>query len=172
MTLLRFDGACKGNPGKGGSAAVIYQNNDPTPVHVCYYYHPSKTTNNITEYTGLLAGLKMCLANNLTNVTVEGDSKLVIEQVFGSWACKHSNMIPLCQEAKNLKKQFTSITGRWIPRDQNQDADYYSNLAIQLKLNQGDPGWFTIANKLTQAHKPPKKPNILAQLQATAVAVP
>lgn len=129
--ILRFDGACKGNPGPGGSAAVIYKDNKK--IHVCYYYHSKKVTNNVAEYYGLLGGLQSCLEMGFTNIMVEGDSKLVIEQVFGTWQCKDKKMIALCAKAKELKKQFVSIFGRWIPREQNTDADYYSNIAITQK---------------------------------------
>ena len=46
--LLRFDGASRGNPGEGGSSAVIYKNNEI--IDKCYYYHPKPVTNNVAEY--------------------------------------------------------------------------------------------------------------------------
>jgi len=140
--LLRFDGASKGNPGLGGSAAVLYKDNEI--VDICYYYHPKKVTNNVAEYFGLLGGLNMCLSHGYTNIMVEGDSKLVIEQVFGTWNCKDKKMISLCAKAKEIKKRFISIFGKWIPREKNIDADYYSNQAILEKSLKGHLNWFII----------------------------
>ena len=129
--LLRFDGACRGNPGEGGSAAVIYKDNEI--IDKCYYYHPKTVTNNIAEYYGLIGGLNMCIEKGYDNIFVEGDSKLVIEQVFGKWNCSHKNLIPLNNQIKKIKKLFVSIYGKWIPREENGDADEYSNIAINKK---------------------------------------
>ena len=152
--LLRFDGACRGNPGEGGSAAVIYKNNEI--IDKCYYYHPKPVTNNVAEYYGLLGGLNMCIEKGYDNIFVEGDSKLVIEQVFGKWNCSHKNMIPLNNQIKKIKKQFVSIYGKWIPREENGDADEYSNVAINKKNSIGEK-WFYIDNNININNKSKQK---------------
>lgn len=141
--LLRFDGACRGNPGIGGSAAVLFKDNEI--IDKCYYYHTKQVTNNITEYYGLIGGLNMCLEKGYTNIFVEGDSKLVIEQIFGKWQCTHENIVPLYNTVNNLKKQFISIYGRWIPREINIEADRYSNIAIDQRNTIGN-NWFILNN--------------------------
>lgn len=161
--LLRFDGASKGNPGVGGSAAVLFKDNKI--IEITYYYHPKAVTNNVAEYYGLIIGLKMALAKGHTNIFVEGDSKLVIEQVFGTWKCKHPNMIPLCNEVKELKKQFTSIHGRWIPREENGDADNYSNVAIEKKASVG-----IVSLSTPIAAAAPKKQQTIMEAFAAAAA--
>ena len=143
--LLRFDGASRGNPGEGGSAAVIYKDNEI--IDKCYYYHPKTVTNNIVEYYGLLGGLNMCIEKGYDNIFVEGDSKLVIEQVFGKWNCSHKNLIPLNNQINKIKKLFVSIYGKWIPREENGDADEYSNIAINKKNSIGEK-WFYIDNNI------------------------
>ena len=152
--LLRFDGACRGNPGEGGSSAVIYKNNEI--IDKCYYYHPKPVTNNVAEYYGLLGGLNMCIEKGYDNIFVEGDSKLVIEQVFGKWNCSHKNMIPLNNQIKKIKKQFVSIYGKWIPREENGDADEYSNVAINKKNSIGEK-WFYIDNNININNKSKQK---------------
>ena len=152
--LLRFDGASRGNPGEGGSSAVIYKNNEI--IDKCYYYHPKPVTNNVAEYYGLLGGLNMCIEKGYDNIFVEGDSKLVIEQVFGKWNCSHKNMIPLNNQIKKIKKQFVSIYGKWIPREENGDADEYSNVAINKKNSIGEK-WFYIDNNININNKSKQK---------------
>lgn len=152
---LRFDGASKGNPGPGGSAAVLWKNDEP--LHACYYFHHRPVTCNIAEYYGLIGGLRMALAHGYKNIHVEGDSKLVMEQVFGTWNCTHPNMVPLLQEVREIKKQFASLYGRWIPREQNGEADKYANLAIFRKENQGHLDWFYVDSE----RQPKKKKTIL-----------
>lgn len=134
--LLRFDGASRGNPGIGGSGAVLYK--DKSIIKTCYMYHILPVTNNISEYYGLIIGMRMAFMEGIKNLTVEGDSKLVIEQVFGKWKCNNPNMIALNKEVQELKKLFDSITGKWIPREKNKDADKASNDAIDMKSNCGD----------------------------------
>jgi ribonuclease HI len=137
--IVRFDGASKGNPGVGGSAAVLYK--DGEKIDFCYCFH-RRATNNVAEYYGLLGGLLLCLERGIEQVHVEGDSKLVIEQVFGTWKCNDKKMIALCAQAKALKRQFKSIYGKWIPREKNSEADHYSNVAVQRRggYNWGE-GW-------------------------------
>ena len=152
--LLRFDGASRGNPGTGGSAAVIYKDNEI--IDKCYYYHPKPVTNNVAEYYGLIGGLNMCIEKGYDNIFVEGDSKLVIEQVFGKWKCSHKNMIPLNNQIKKIKKLFVSIYGKWIPREENGDADEYSNVAINKKNSIGEK-WFYIDNNININNKSKQK---------------
>ena len=152
--LLRFDGACRPNPGEGGSAAVIYKDNEI--IDKCYYYHPKPVTNNVAEYYALIGGLNMCIEKGYDNIFVEGDSKLVIEQVFGKWNCSHKNMIPLNNQIKKIKKQFISIYGKWIPREENGDADEYSNVAINKKNSIGEK-WFYIDNNININNKSKQK---------------
>lgn len=151
--ILRFDGASKGNPGPGGSAAVLFKDNEP--YHICYYYHSKPVTNNVAEYMGLMGGLRMALAHGYKNIFVEGDSKLVMEQVFGTWKCTHPNMVPLHNEIREIKKGFTSVYGRWIPREHNTEADKYSNVAVQKRECIGHLDWFQVKSIV------PKKKNIL-----------
>jgi ribonuclease HI len=129
---LQFDGASKGNPGLGGSGAVIIKNG--ILIDSISYTHKNRVTNNVAEYYGLLIGLRLLIKNNLSkeNITIEGDSKLVIEQVFGKWKCIHPNLIPLCKEAKKLiMEYFPTINGKWIPREKNALADMCANKAIR-----------------------------------------
>lgn len=132
--MLRFDGAAKGNPGLGGSAAVLYDA-DGNIIKYCYRYHSTPVTNNAAEYVGLIIGLKMALDAGLSEIVVEGDSKLVIEHVFGTWKCKHPNLLPFYNESIVLKKQFVSIKGQWIARAKNADADRFSNEAYEKRVD-------------------------------------
>ena len=58
--VLKFDGACKGNPGVSGGGAIMYGVDDTGAQHEifrCGVYIPH-ATNNQAEYAGLIAGLK------------------------------------------------------------------------------------------------------------------
>jgi probable phosphoglycerate mutase len=91
-------------------------------------------TNNVAEYSGLIAGLR--LAGEFApdaDVEVRMDSKLVVEQMSGRWKIKHPDMRPLAAEANRLAPFGTTYT--WIPRERNQHADRLANEALDGKRN-------------------------------------
>ena len=63
-------------------------------------------------------------------IIVYGDSKLVIEQMFGSWKIRKGAYVPLALAAQRLLRQFKNIKGRWIPREKNEIADELSKSAL------------------------------------------
>ena len=56
---MYFDGCSKGNPGKGGAGAVIYDG--ATELTAICNYAGEHVTNNFTVYVGLMVGLSIGL---------------------------------------------------------------------------------------------------------------
>lgn len=89
-------------------------------------------SNNVAEYSGLIAGLQAAadLAPGAA-VTVRMDSKLVIEQMSGRWKIKHEDMRRLALEARDLCDRIRDAGGsvdfEWVPRERNKAADALSN---------------------------------------------
>lgn len=150
FAILRFDGASRGNPGKGASAAVLFDR-DGGVLQQAFQRHGRPVTNNEAEYSGLLAGLNMAHHIGVKRLTVEGDSKLVIEQVFGKWECRHARMRALHAAARALVRQFESADGRWIPREKNHVADALCNKALDTKASMGSPDWFWPSRNATSS---------------------
>jgi broad specificity phosphatase PhoE/ribonuclease HI len=88
------------------------------------------TTNNVAEYSGLIAGLRAALELGATQVDVRMDSKLVIEQMSGRWQIKNPGLRPLAAEAATLLGRFAAVTFEWIPRERNRVADALANRAM------------------------------------------
>jgi probable phosphoglycerate mutase len=88
-------------------------------------------TNNVAEYRGLIAGLRLLLdlAGDGAVVEVRMDSKLVIEQMAGRWKIKNEGLRPLALEAAGLARRL-KVTWQWIPREKNKDADRLANEAM------------------------------------------
>ena len=86
-------------------------------------------TNNVAEYSGLIAGLELA-AEYAPNASIEVrmDSKLVIEQMAGRWKIKHPDLQPLAIKAQGLAPFGTEWT--WVPRAQNAAADALANMAL------------------------------------------
>lgn len=126
--LLQADGGSRGNPGIAGYGAVIY---DADGTKVADIAGPlGKATNNVAEYSGLVAGLELIHSMNPEAVVhVQLDSKLVVEQMCGRWKIKHPDMQTL---ARRAHKVFPSkqVTYEWIARDRNTVADKLSNEAM------------------------------------------
>ncbi|MBO9524257.1 MAG: bifunctional RNase H/acid phosphatase [Nocardioidaceae bacterium] len=133
--VVEADGGSRGNPGKAAYGAVL---KDARTGDVLAEIGETIgiATNNVAEYRGLIAGLRM--AAELTpqaSVEVRMDSKLVVEQMSGRWQVKHPSMKPLQAEAASLAPAGTIFT--WVPREQNKHADRLGNEALDGKR---DPG--------------------------------
>jgi ribonuclease HI len=130
MYSLYFDGASRYNPGPASYGGVIYDENN---IEVgTYHDYIGTATNNVAEYLGLFAGLKVCKDNNIKNVIIYGDSKLVIEQVKGNWNVKSENLKPIYNEIKKLLSEykFEYIEFNHILRRYNKRADELANIAL------------------------------------------
>lgn len=127
--LVEADGGSRGNPGVAGYGALV---RDPaTGALLDIDAQPlGKASNNVAEYSGLIAGLRLARAiDPEATVHVKMDSKLVVEQMSGRWKIKHADMQKLAAEAKSLLPPG-QVTYEWIPRARNKDADLLSNEAM------------------------------------------
>lgn len=126
--LVEADGGSRGNPGPAAYGAVL-KDVDTGEVIAEDGTTIGRATNNVAEYSGLIAGLRMAvdLAPGAA-VEVRMDSKLVVEQMSGRWKVKHPDMKPLHAEASALAPAGTTYT--WIPRERNGHADRLANEAL------------------------------------------
>ena len=127
--VVEADGGSRGNPGPAGYGAVV-MDADSGAVLAERYDSLGVTTNNVAEYSGLIAGLQAAAELNATQVSVRMDSKLVIEQMSGRWQIKNAGLRPLAAEAAALVGRFASVTYEWIPRERNKAADELANRAM------------------------------------------
>ncbi len=127
--IVEADGGSRGNPGPAGYGAVV---REATTGEVLLERYASlgATTNNVAEYSGLIAGLRAALELNATHVDVRMDSKLVVEQMSGRWQIKNPGLRPLAAEAATLVGRFDAVTFDWIPRERNRAADALANRAM------------------------------------------
>lgn len=131
--LLQFDGCSKGNPGMAASGAVIYQNNKEIWSGSKIVGH--NETNNYAEYMGLIIGLNKAIELNIKELSVEGDSMIVIKQMNGEYKVKSSNLSELHKFASQLKSEFQQITFSHIYRNNNKRADELCNEEIKKNIS-------------------------------------
>ncbi|GJQ94179.1 reverse transcriptase domain-containing protein [Tanacetum coccineum] len=86
-------------------------------------------SNNEAEYAALIAGLRIAAQMGVRNVHVSVDSKLVANQVLGTYVAKEENMIKYLEKVKSLVSGFTNFSISQVPRSQNKKADALSKIA-------------------------------------------
>ena len=134
---LAFDGCSKGNPGRAGAGAVIYEGT--AEIWSDARYVGDKETNNVAEYTGLIMGLHEALRRNIARLLVQGDSELVIKQMKGIYAVKSDNIKNYHDTAKGLAAQFKWIEFRHVYRNDNKRADELSNQGLIRNVKGSSP---------------------------------
>ncbi|GKC66556.1 reverse transcriptase domain-containing protein [Tanacetum coccineum] len=86
-------------------------------------------SNNEAEYEALLAGLRIAAQMGVRNIRVSVDSKLVANQVLGTYIAKEENMIKYLEKVKSLVSSFASFSISQVPRSHNKKADALSKIA-------------------------------------------
>ncbi len=124
---LTADGGSRGNPGPAGYGAVVSENGK---IVAELFDVIGTATNNVAEYSGLLAGLThIHQLDPQATIEVAMDSKLVVEQMSGRWQIKHADMRDLAKQCRSAHDP-SLVTYKWIPRDENSDADRLANKAL------------------------------------------
>jgi broad specificity phosphatase PhoE/ribonuclease HI len=161
--IIEADGGSRGNPGPAAYGAVLTDAEtgeviaeDGSTIGVA--------SNNVAEYAGLIAGLKLAaeLAPEAA-VEVRMDSKLVVEQMSGNWQIKHPSMKPLAAEAKQLAPAGTTYT--WVPREQNKHADRLANEALDGKREGVTVAGESLIEEIEEQVEPQKPASMQTQMR-------
>lgn len=124
---LTADGGSRGNPGPAGYGAVVTEGGK---IVAELFDVIGVATNNVAEYSGLLAGLShIHQLDAEATVEVAMDSKLVVEQMSGRWQIKHADMRDLAKQCRDAHPA-SLVKYSWIPRDENSHADRLANKAL------------------------------------------
>jgi ribonuclease HI len=160
---IHFDGGSRGNPGLAGAGAEVVVTNNVTAndtrmtTYLIREYIGMNATNNYAEYKGLIFALRQAKSyiaqwsdfnvlksQGRLRLQVYGDSNLIIQQLRGTWQCKHPNLLPLYQQSQRLIdeiKQCASqecnlrcnISFDHVYREHNKVADALANEAMDQR---------------------------------------
>jgi ribonuclease HI len=121
-----IDGAARGNPGPAGAGVFVEAEEDrPAEEH---FEALGRTTNNVAEYRALLLALKRAQERGASEVAINSDSLLLVEQMHGRYKVKAPHLQPLFAEALLRAKAFPRFSIRHVRREQNAEADRLANL--------------------------------------------
>ena len=93
------------------------------------------TTNNTTEYEALLLGLRAAKYLGIQQISIYGDSKLVVQQVRNNYQVKQDLLKVYRNEVWDMiDNLFVAFNISYIPREHNQTIDYISLEATHFKI--------------------------------------
>ena len=134
MTVHAYtDGASRGNPGESGIGFILKDEHGTVLYSAGGYI--GAATNNVAEYSALLACLSKAQELGCSSLIVHSDSQLMVRQVLGQYRVKDKNLQGYFAKVKQLIHaapfRFTIVH---VEREENRDADLLANAGIDNKL--------------------------------------
>ena len=129
MTVRLFtDGGARGNPGPAAYGFVL-EAEDGT-VLAAHGAAIGVATNNVAEYSALIAGLQRASELGLTDVEVVSDSELMVKQMRGEYKVKNEALRELSLRAARLAGSVGNVRYTAVRREHNELADRLVNEAL------------------------------------------
>ena len=125
---LWTDGGARGNPGPAAFAYVL-EAEDGT-VLAAHGEAMGVATNNVAEYSALLAGLEQAVELGVGELEVVSDSELMVKQMRGEYKVKNEALRALSLRAEGLARRIGKVTYTAVRREHNELADQLVNEAL------------------------------------------
>lgn len=123
-----IDGGARGNPGPAGYGVHIEDAEGKVVAELSEYL--GRQTNNVAEYSGLIAALDYAVKHGHAALKVVSDSELLVKQLQGSYKVKSPDLKPLYEQARTLIRKLGHFEIRHVLRAQNKHADRLANAAM------------------------------------------
>jgi ribonuclease HI len=125
---LFTDGGARGNPGPAAFGYVL-EAEDGTVLDA-RGEKIGVATNNVAEYSALIAGLEAALERGVTDLEVVSDSELLVKQMLGEYKVKNEALRELSLKAARLARQLGNVAYTAVRREHNDLADRLVNEAL------------------------------------------
>ena len=125
---LFTDGGSRGNPGPAAYAFVL-ESVDGTVLDA-RGEAIGVATNNVAEYSALVAGLERAAEVGVDELEVVSDSELMVKQMRGEYKVKNRALQDLFLDASRLARKVGRVTYTAVRREQNELADSLVNEAL------------------------------------------
>ncbi len=126
--VAHIDGGARGNPGPAGYGVFVQDPKGRTVAELHRYL--GHQTNNVAEYSALLAALDYAIQHGARALRVRSDSELLVKQIKGIYTVRAEGLIPLFQRAQKLMLELEDFRIEHVRREQNTDADRLANKAM------------------------------------------
>ncbi len=127
LVKIYTDGGCRGNPGPGGWAAIIYKGPKPEEI----YGYEKNTTNQRMELRAAIEGLRYLKAQS--RVRLYSDSAYLLNAMNEGWLVKWES-----NGWKTAKKKPVKNAGLW--RELLELARIHEVKWVKVKGHAGNPG--------------------------------
>jgi ribonuclease HI len=125
---LFTDGGARGNPGPAAYGYVL--ESEDGAVLAAHGEAIGTATNNVAEYTALLAGLEKALELGVDELEVVSDSELLVKQMRGEYKVRKPALRKLSAQAASLAGELGSVSYTAVRREHNELADQLVNEAL------------------------------------------
>ena len=125
---LSTDGGARGNPGPAAYGYVL-EAEDGT-VLAAHGERIGVATNNVAEYSALIAGLEKARELGVEEVEVVSDSELLVKQMRGEYRIKNETLQGLAAKARRVARELGEVRYTAVRREHNELADRLVNEAL------------------------------------------
>jgi ribonuclease HI len=128
---LFTDGGARGNPGPAAFGYVV----EAEDGHVLAAHGEAigHATNNVAEYSGLVAGMEKAAELGVRELEVISDSELLVKQMRGDYRVKNDALRELWEQASDLEGRFGKVRYTAVRRAHNELADQLVNEALDAE---------------------------------------
>ena len=130
--VLFTDGGARGNPGPAAYGFVLEA--EDGSMLAAHGEAIGTATNNVAEYSGLVAGLKKAIELGVDSLELVSDSELMVKQMRGEYRVKNEGLRPLYEEALALARRLGAVEYRHVKRAHNEIADRLVNEALDASV--------------------------------------
>ena len=146
------DGGARGNPGPAGFGVYVQSHEGMVLAELSEFI--GFKTNNVAEYSGLLAALDFALQNGHPRLRVVSDSELMVKQIQGKYKVNSPDLKPMHEEAKKKIARLEGFQIEHALRAKNKHADRLANLAMDRGMGRATAP--AVATPYPKAEKPLK----------------
>jgi probable phosphoglycerate mutase len=122
------DGGARGNPGPAGYGVVVEDESGQRLAELSEFI--GHKTNNVAEYSALIAALEWAEANGQSKLRVISDSELMVKQIQGKYKVNSPDLRPMWEDARRRIARLDKFEIQHALRHKNKVADGLANRAM------------------------------------------